>query len=275
LLNLMKLPIAQTFAARGLERLAPADFRKDCRLVLDSKSGLSGLFQDTVRALRDLPPDDVEALAALLPQQGAAFLHRAVTQLSATRDRPLSDTLKPLLNELWGVGLRESVERALRSVAGEAAVMVAREQPYNEGRKLYEAKDYAAAAQSFQAAAALGHPASQFILGQLFDQGVGVGHDNEAALRWYLRAGTNGVIDAQMTLGNRYLLGTDGPADPLEAYFWYGLAAQAGKKPAETFRNLARRKLTPDQLAEGNRRLALVVPGTTNSPPSKATEPHP
>src|SRR5262249_42795170 len=162
LLNLTKTASAQTFAARGLERLSPADFRKDCRLALDAKFGLSEFFLDAVRALRDLPPDDVDALTALLPKEAAAFLRRGITQLSARRDRPLPDMLKPLLNEWWNLGLRDQIRTALRSVAGEAGAIAAREQPYNEGMKFYEAKAYTAAAESFRTAATLGHPAAQF-----------------------------------------------------------------------------------------------------------------
>ena len=63
--------------------------------------------------------------------------------------------------------------------------------------------------------------------------------------------------------------------DYAEAFVWYSVAAARGDRMAETFRNGARRKLTAQQLAESQKRVAAILtskPPAEERPPSSDTE---
>ena len=131
----------------------------------------------------------------------------------------------------------------------------------------------AAALQSLQEAAALGHPPAQLQLGELYKNGQGVDQDlsqariwyeraasggnilamhragvmtaqgeggstdMNAAIAWFEQAANRGLVDSQYNLGAIFHPSTDGPAaglqDPAKAYFWYALAAKNGDDQAE------------------------------------------
>ncbi len=48
--------------------------------------------------------------------------------------------------------------------------------------------------------------------------------------------------------------------DKVEAYKWYSLAAAEGKTEVIKYRDNMMRSLTPEQIAEGQRRAAAFVP---------------
>ena len=255
LLNLIGSPAAQSFASRGLQRLSPQDFHQDCRLVLDAQTPLGALFHDAARTLRDLPADDLEALTTVLPTQHAVFLRLTVNRLKAEPNRPLAETLTPLLEQLWVSGLRQKVEDSLRAISGESAGVLESQKHFDQGVKANDSKLYLEAARCFRKAAELGMPQAQYVLAQYLEKGLGEARDEAAATHWYHRAASNGVTEAQMALGARYSVDFDKPTDLAEAYYWYSLAAHNGNRVAETLRNGARRKLTPAQLEAVSRRL--------------------
>jgi hypothetical protein len=101
----------------------------------------------------------------------------------------------------------------------------------------------------FQKAAEQGDSESQYMLGQLYEDG-GMGKlvqdsggverlappegdnaipkDYSLALLWYRKAAEQGNTDAQSHLGRLYEDGTGVPQDYSEAYFWANLAAATG-----------------------------------------------
>lgn len=113
LLTRVNSPAARTFAGRGLTRLSAAGFRNDCRLFLEGKSGLARVFANMTIALREMPPEEVEALAAALPTDEAGFLKDCAHALRAAPAQPLPESLGPALDKYWDKSLRAQIEAAL------------------------------------------------------------------------------------------------------------------------------------------------------------------
>jgi TPR repeat protein len=234
-------------------------------LLFDGASGIGTALQSLAAGLRELSETEVEALAILLPAEAAGSLRRAARALREHPTEPLALVLQPILDELWETYLRQHADAQLRVLVGAAANEADAERLFQEGFRHFSgplgpATDRASGAQLVQQAAELGHPKAEYLLSQLFAKGDGVTRDLAAARDWQLRAAKHGIIEAQMAVATAYHLGLDVPADPTEAFYWYSLAAAGGHKPAESLRNVAQRKLTPEQIAAVEQRLKKAGP---------------
>jgi|GEM_PF-2147300 len=93
---------------------------------------------------------------------------------------------------------------------------------------------YVEAAAHWQQSSTQGHGPSQFNLAILYEQGIGVEHDYVEALRLYTLAAKNGVVDAQFSLANILLQGTQQISKDLDqAIYWYVQAADSGHSDAQ------------------------------------------
>ena len=72
----------------------------------------------------------------------------------------------------------------------------------------------------------------------------------EEAVKWFRRAAEQGVAQAQFSLGVRYLDGLGVPKDEVQAAAWLILAAANGVPAAPKMRDLARSRISKEQLAE-------------------------
>lgn len=89
-------------------------------------------------------------------------------------------------------------------------------------------------AQRVQAAAAKGDPNAEFLLGQAYDTGKVLPHDEAKALDYYRRAAEHGQAKAQNNLASLYASGTGGvPQDKAEARKWLQKAAEQGAALAQ------------------------------------------
>jgi hypothetical protein len=81
--------------------------------------------------------------------------------------------------------------------------------------------------------------------------------DDEEAVRWYRLAADQGDGNAQYNLGVMYDNGDGVPQDDVQAYMWFSLAASRStgteRATATEWRDRVANRLTPDQLAEGQR----------------------
>ena len=77
-----------------------------------------------------------------------------------------------------------------------------------------------------------GEPIAQLKLANAYAQGVGVKQDFTEAARWYSRAAEQGNAEAQYYLGVIHSGGFVAPADRVEGYVWFCLAAKSGFKAA-------------------------------------------
>ena len=109
-------PLAKTFAMEGLLRMGPRDFLRDCNLLLRGESGLARSVGKTLEALRNLPEDEVAALAAVLPEAEANLLRESAAGLRATPNGAPANVLAPALGKYWEESLRVKVRRALQKL---------------------------------------------------------------------------------------------------------------------------------------------------------------
>jgi TPR repeat protein len=122
-------------------------------------------------------------------------------------------------------------------------------------------RDEVVAARFLEPAAASGDIDAQSILGQMYLQGEGVPQNYEEAFRLLKNAAEHGNSDAQGFVAVLYLQGDGVSRDVVEAYKWVLLASVASDSAREV-RDALASKLTPDQVAEGQRRALEWRPRT-------------
>jgi len=104
---------------------------------------------------------------------------------------------------------------------------------FAEGLKAYQRGDYDDADLNWQLLARQGHTISQFFLGVMYNNGIGVKRDLSEALRWYRLAAEQGHTDAQYNLGVAYAKGIGIGADIGQAVGWWYKAAMQGSTDAQ------------------------------------------
>lgn len=89
-------------------------------------------------------------------------------------------------------------------------------------------------------------------IGIMYDGGQGVPQDFSEAAKWYRKASEDGDDWGQWFLGYMYEEGRGVAQDFVQAYMWFNLASASGEIPqASASRNRLQRKMTPEQIAEG------------------------
>lgn len=99
---------------------------------------------------------------------------------------------------------------------------------FNEGVAAYQSGNIPLAVTEFRAAADAGHSDSQFNLGLMYEQGIGVTKDEKEALNWYLKASLQGNSNAQYNLAVLYENGRGCDVNFKEAHRWYREAVVQG-----------------------------------------------
>jgi hypothetical protein len=123
----------------------------------------------------------------------------------------------------------------------------------------YLRADYAAAFQEFIKLAKERNAEAQFYLGDMFSGGKGVPQNYCEAVKWYRKAADQGHRNAQFNLGAIYFKGEGVPQDHVQAYMWFTIAARGLHLAVQT-RNTVAGKMTPEQIAEGQRLAAAWRP---------------
>jgi uncharacterized protein len=125
-------------------------------------------------------------------------------------------------------------------------------------------QDYAQAVVWYRKAALQGFPLAQASLAESYYNGRGVPQDYAQAAIWYRRAAEQGHADGQAKLAVLYTLGQGVAQDYVEGHMWFNLAT--AQSTGEEQKNLAAArdelaaKMTPDQLAEAQRRARAWTP---------------
>jgi TPR repeat protein len=99
---------------------------------------------------------------------------------------------------------------------------------FEAGIAAYEANDLPLAFKEFLVASEKGHADSQFNLGLMYEQGIGVGKDEKEAVGWYGKSAAQGNSAAQFNLGVLYENGRGTSVDFLKANEWYRKASAQG-----------------------------------------------
>lgn len=134
------------------------------------------------------------------------------------------------------------------------------------GIRAMHAGDYATAMTELRPLAEAGDAASQFDVGALYDNGLGVAADQVEAARWYQRSARQGDQTAMFNLGVMYEEGVGVGKDLVQAYVYYALAVVQGPPYAARNRDKVKAQLTPDQLARGDEMVANFKPLPENRP---------
>ncbi|MES2018054.1 MAG: tetratricopeptide repeat protein [Pseudomonadota bacterium] len=104
---------------------------------------------------------------------------------------------------------------------------------FTEGANAYNARNYSLALKEVTPLAKAGHADAQHLLGLMYYMGRGVARDYKLALGWHRKAADQGQADAQYVVGAMYYTGNAVTADPKLAVPWFRLAAQKGHAEAQ------------------------------------------
>jgi len=99
---------------------------------------------------------------------------------------------------------------------------------FDAGVTAYESGNLPQAAREFRKSAEAGDSNSQFNLALMYEQGIGVGKDEKAAVDWYRKSAAQGNSNAQYNLAVLYENGRGTAVDFAEANQWYRKAALQG-----------------------------------------------
>ena len=125
--------------------------------------------------------------------------------------------------------------------------------PIEDATAAYARGDYATVLKIIRPLAAKGEAWAQHFLGDSYYDGQGVVQDYAEAVKWYRLAAEQGLAMAQSNLGLMYAQGQGVPMDTVRAHMWFNLAAAMGNADALKNRDIAARKMTPDQMAEAQK----------------------
>jgi uncharacterized protein len=106
-------------------------------------------------------------------------------------------------------------------------------QDFAAGMRAHLAKHYGESRRIFNALADAGNVRAEFMMGSIYEQGLGVPRDLAAAARWYRLAADGGNASAQYNLGIFYQFGKGVPKDPVEAARLLLQAAEQGHGRAQ------------------------------------------
>jgi hypothetical protein len=104
---------------------------------------------------------------------------------------------------------------------------------FQDGVAAYDKKDYKTALTKFKAEAEKGDAFVQLMVGDMYNEGLGIKKDYAEAMRWYRLAAEQGGSFAQFNLGAMYDNGQGVVQDYEEALRWYKLAAEQGHASAQ------------------------------------------
>jgi TPR repeat protein len=131
-------------------------------------------------------------------------------------------------------------------------------------------KNHAEALKWYRKSAEQGLAAAQNILGDVYFDGQALLQDYREAAKWYRKAAYQGYAISQAKLGVMYAEGLGMPPDPIEAHKWFNLAAAKGFPQAAQARNTLAPRMSPQQIAEAQKRAAAFRVGQPEEPEGAA-----
>lgn len=97
---------------------------------------------------------------------------------------------------------------------------------YEQGKALYDAKDYAKAFPKLKAAAEKGHKKAQYRLGRCYEKGRGVAKDEAAAFKWYSKGAVQEHAKSEYAVGKCYKDGIGVKKDRKKAFSFFMRSAR-------------------------------------------------
>ncbi|HLA83907.1 MAG TPA: hypothetical protein VJL29_03860 [Thermoguttaceae bacterium] len=114
--NIFNPDAAKMFAIQGLQKLSADDFKKDCRALLDKDCIAGRCARRMAVAVRELKPEEVEAILGPLPTGETSALAELVRVLRARPEQPVDEALFDALTAAWEAGQRDRVKARLASI---------------------------------------------------------------------------------------------------------------------------------------------------------------
>ena len=81
-------------------------------------------------------------------------------------------------------------------------------------------------------------------------------------MKWFRLAADQGFAGAQSNLGVMYYNGEGVPQDYVTAHMWFNIASSMGNESGGKAREEVAGRMTPEQIAEAQRRASLCVNST-------------
>ena len=103
--------------------------------------------------------------------------------------------------------------------------------------------------------ATAGDSAAEFELAKAFFEGREIGKDESQGMVLLERAARGGLTQAEFQMGERIYGDGNNAEKYVEAYLWYAMAQRGGAEQAEAKVSELEARMTPDQLAEAQKRL--------------------
>lgn len=110
-----------------------------------------------------------------------------------------------------------------------------------------------------------GFPGSQNNLGDMYEEGDGIGKSAGDAIYWYTRSALQGEPTAYLSLGTCFADGVGVTKDLIEAHFWLSLAAErltgdGNRSIAQSKIEMIERSMSLEQIAMANRKAGEYKP---------------
>ncbi|MFT3808950.1 MAG: tetratricopeptide repeat protein [Micropepsaceae bacterium] len=121
-------------------------------------------------------------------------------------------------------------------------------------------KDPRRAAELFLSASIKGFAKAQYNLGKIYRDGTGMKADTGLSLFWFAEAAERGHPRAQDRMAHRRLSGEGVPQDDVEALKWAILAAAQGVESSQKLRFKLTTSMTASEIAEAEKRAAAFAP---------------
>jgi TPR repeat protein len=153
---------------------------------------------------------------------------------------------------------------------GDVNAQVQLGQRYLKGEGVAKSGDDAA--KWFSKAAEQGSSEAQMALGGMFIAGKGVKKSSSEAAKWFMMAAEQGNAAAQCQIGRMHVTGAGVQQDDLEAYKWSSLAAAQGDVAAKKVLDFLGTRMSPIQIAEGQRLSRDLLEGNTSEKTLKLPE---
>ncbi len=200
--------------------------------------------------------------------EAVKWFRKAAEQGLAQAQRDLGDRY------LHGQGVAKDEAEAVKwyrkaAEQGLAAAQTSLGSCYANGKGV--AKDEVEAVKWFRKAAEQNLAAAQCDLGVCYFNGQGVAKDEVEAVKWYRKAAEQNYANAQYNLGVCYAFGQRVTKDEVEAYKWFLLAAGQGSADAKKNVVVSERRLTREQIAEGQKLARNFKPREVPSPGSDSS----
>jgi len=136
-------------------------------------------------------------------------------------------------------------------------------------------KDYAEAVKWLNKAADQNDARAEDLLGELYQDGQGVPKNYQQAVNWYRKAADQNDPVAQLHLASCYYYGKGVPKNYIECYKWVLLSAAQGNQVARKNTSIVEKKMSPNQIAEGQRLARDFKPGEVPAAEAEVSEASP